>query len=98
MGFVPRIQRRYASQSRHRDHNVPLPGVDAANVSIQRIGNGVDIQYANGGYVAGVVDWQFKPKWDTYVGAWFSEVNGGLASGFAVRSMVAYTGGVRLRF
>jgi len=47
---------------------------------------------------SGVVDWQFKPKWDTYVGAWFSEVNGGLASGFAVRSMVAYTAGVRLRF
>ena len=47
---------------------------------------------------SGVIDWQFKPKWDTYVGAWFSEVNGGLASGFAVRSMVAYTAGVRLRF
>jgi hypothetical protein len=29
-----------------------------------------------------VVDWQFAKKFDTYAGVMFSQVNGGLASGF----------------
>lgn len=48
--------------------------------------------------VSGVVDWQFGPKWDTYVGVTFSQVNGGLANGFVSRNDFAGTGGVRFRF
>jgi hypothetical protein len=33
-----------------------------------------------------VVDWQFAKKFDTYAGVMFSQVNGGLASGFLHRN------------
>jgi hypothetical protein len=48
--------------------------------------------------VSGVIDWQFLPKWDTYIGTMFSQVNGGLASGYLARNTLATTAGVRLRF
>ena len=32
--------------------------------------------------VSGVIDWRFAPKWDTYIGVMFSQVNGGLANGY----------------
>jgi predicted porin len=42
--------------------------------------------------------WRFAPKWDLYLGAMFSQVNGGLASGFLARNNFAPTGGLRFRF
>jgi predicted porin len=48
--------------------------------------------------VSGVVDWRFAPKWDTYIGVMFSQMNGGLDNGFLVRNDIATTSGVRFRF
>jgi predicted porin len=48
--------------------------------------------------VSGVIDWQFLPKWDTYIGTMFSQVNGGLSSGYLNHNNLATTAGVRLRF
>ncbi len=45
-----------------------------------------------------VVDWRFLPKWDVYLGTFFSQVNGGLANGFLARNNLATTTGVRFRF
>lgn len=45
-----------------------------------------------------VIDWQFLPKWDTYLGTMFSQVNGGLSSGYLARNNLSTTGGVRFRF
>lgn len=48
--------------------------------------------------VSGVVDWRFAPKWDTYIGVMFSQVNGGLANGYLQRNNVDPTAGLRFRF
>ena len=48
--------------------------------------------------VSGVVDWRFAPKWDTYIGTFYSSFNGGLANGYLARNNLATTGGVRFRF
>ncbi len=47
---------------------------------------------------SGLIDWRFAPKWDTYIGTFFSQYNGGLANGYLARNNVATTGGVRFRF
>lgn len=48
--------------------------------------------------ISAAIDWRFAPKWDVYLGAMFSQVNGGLASGFFKRSNVDPTMGLRFRF
>jgi predicted porin len=48
--------------------------------------------------VSAAVDWRFAPKWDAYFGVMFTQVNGGLASGFFAHNNVAPTAGVRFRF
>jgi len=45
-----------------------------------------------------VLDWRFLPKWDLYIGEFFSQVNGGLANGYLARNNYSTTGGVRFRF
>ena len=45
-----------------------------------------------------VLDWRFLPKWDTYIGTFFSQMNGGLDNGFLARSNLATTAGLRFRF
>ena len=45
-----------------------------------------------------VLDWRFLPKWDAYIGTFFSQVNGGLANGYLARNNLATTAGVRFRF
>jgi hypothetical protein len=47
---------------------------------------------------SGLIDWQFLPKWDTYIGTVFSQVNGGLSSGYLARNTLVTVSGVRLRF
>jgi predicted porin len=48
--------------------------------------------------VSALIDWKFAPKWDTYIGTMFSQMNGGLDSGFLSRSNLATTAGVRFRW
>jgi predicted porin len=45
-----------------------------------------------------MVDWKFAPKWDTYIGTFWSSMNGGLDSGYLSRNNLATTAGVRFRF
>jgi predicted porin len=47
---------------------------------------------------SGVIDWRFLPKWDTYIGTFFSQMNGGLENGYLARSNLATTAGLRFRF
>jgi predicted porin len=47
---------------------------------------------------SGVIDWKFAPKWDTYIGTFFSQFNGGLNNGFLSRNNLATTAGLRFRF
>jgi predicted porin len=48
--------------------------------------------------VSGVIDWRFAPKWDTYFGIMYSNVNGGLSNGYLVRNNLDPTVGLRFRF
>ena len=48
--------------------------------------------------ISAAVDWRFAPKWDVYFGVMFTQVNGGLASGFLQTNNFAPTGGLRFRF
>jgi predicted porin len=48
--------------------------------------------------VSAAVDWRFAPKWDVYFGLMFTQVNGGLASGFLQHNNVDPTAGLRFRF
>jgi predicted porin len=48
--------------------------------------------------ISAVVDWRFAPKWDTYFGMMFSQVNAGLSNGYLARNNFDPTAGVRFRF
>jgi len=48
--------------------------------------------------ISAAVDWRFAPKWDLYSGIMFTQVSGGLASGFLQRNNIAPTVGLRFRF
>src|SRR5882724_6590358 len=48
--------------------------------------------------ISAAIVWRFAPKWDLYLGAMFTQVNGGLASGFLQRNNIAPTVGLRFRF
>lgn len=48
--------------------------------------------------VSAVIDWKFAPKWDTYIGTFFSQMNGGLDNGYLARNNLATTAGLRFRF
>src|SRR3981081_2545287 len=48
--------------------------------------------------ISAAIDWRFAPKWDLYFGVMFSQVNGGLASGFLQRNNIDPTIGLRFRF
>ncbi len=48
--------------------------------------------------VSGLIDWRPLPRLDVYAGVLFSQVNGGLASGFFHTSNVAPTAGLRFTF
>jgi len=45
-----------------------------------------------------LADWQFEKKFDAYAGFMFSQVNGGLASGFLNNNTFSPTAGLRFRF
>jgi predicted porin len=45
-----------------------------------------------------MLDWKFAPKWDTYIGTFYSESNGGLNAGYLAHENIATTAGVRFRF
>jgi predicted porin len=45
-----------------------------------------------------VLDWRFLPKWDAYIGIFYTAAVGGFANGDISRSNAATTAGVRFRF
>jgi predicted porin len=45
-----------------------------------------------------MLDWKFAPKWDTYIGTFYSANEGGLGAGFLSKDNVATTAGIRFRF
>jgi predicted porin len=45
-----------------------------------------------------LIDWKFAPKWDTYIGLMFTQLNGGLDSGLQVRNNWETTAGLRFRW
>ena len=45
-----------------------------------------------------VLDWRFLPKWDAYIGTFYSAAFGGYANGDISRNNLATTAGVRFRF
>jgi len=47
---------------------------------------------------SGLLDWRFMPKWDAYLGTFWTQVNAGLSNGYLARNNVATTAGVRFRF
>jgi predicted porin len=48
--------------------------------------------------VSVVLDWKFAPKWDTYIGTLYEQLNGGLANGFLASNTWQTTAGVRFRW
>ena len=48
--------------------------------------------------VSALIDWKFAPKWDTYIGTMYSQLNGGLDNGYLARNNWATTGGIRFRW
>jgi predicted porin len=45
-----------------------------------------------------MIDWKFAPKWDTYIGTFYSEMNGGLDNSYLSKNNLATTAGIRFRF
>jgi hypothetical protein len=45
-----------------------------------------------------VVDWQFAPKWDAYIGTTYNHLAGGLEAGYLHSDFWATTAGVRFRW
>ena len=48
--------------------------------------------------MSAVLDWRFLPKWDAYIGIFYTAAIGGLANGDISRTNAATTAGVRFRF
>jgi hypothetical protein len=48
--------------------------------------------------VSAVIDWRFAPKFDTYAGLMFSEVNNGLSNGYLHHTSVDPMAGLRFTF
>lgn len=48
--------------------------------------------------VSALIDWRFAPKWDTYFGIMFSQLNGGLVNGYLAHNNIDPTVGLRFRF
>jgi predicted porin len=68
----------------------------AAGCATNPISNGACAGSMNAASI--LVDWKFAPKWDTYIGTFYSEMNGGLANGFLAKNNLATTAGIRFRF
>ncbi len=45
-----------------------------------------------------LLDWKFAPKWDTYIGTFYSSTSGGLNSGYVSTNNLATTAGLRFRW
>jgi hypothetical protein len=73
---------------------------NAANAPASCSVNPVSASSCNGFMNAAsiMLDWKFAPKWDTYIGTFYSETNGGMNNGFLSHSNLATTAGVRFRF
>jgi predicted porin len=48
--------------------------------------------------VSFLLDWQFAPKWDTYLGTQYTKLNGSQANGFFVDNNWSTTAGIRFRW
>jgi predicted porin len=45
-----------------------------------------------------LLDWKFAPKWDTYIGTWYTKYSGGFLSGYLADSNWTTTAGIRFRW
>lgn len=45
-----------------------------------------------------IFDFRFAPKWDTYIGALYTQFNGGLDNGYLAKRFLVTTAGVRFRW
>jgi predicted porin len=45
-----------------------------------------------------LIDWKFAPKWDTYIGAQYTQSNGGMNSGYLSSNNWTTTAGIRFRW
>jgi len=52
----------------------------------------------DGDMASAVIDWRFLPKWDWYIGTFWSTFSGGLIKGYLAPNNLATTSGVRFRF
>ena len=74
------------------------------NTFVSGVACGMTVAAANSrcqGYFDGysaVLDWRFLPKWDAYIGTFYTAAYGGLANGDINRNNWATTAGVRFRF
>jgi predicted porin len=74
------------------------------NSFVHGVACGLAVAAANSrcqGYFDGfstVLDWRFLPKWDAYIGTFYTAAYGGLANGDINRNNWATTAGVRFRF
>ena len=48
--------------------------------------------------VSGVIDWKFAPKWDVYIGSFWTQFNGGLSNSFFVNNNISTTAGLRFKY
>jgi hypothetical protein len=45
-----------------------------------------------------LIDWKFAPKWDTYIGTMYTQLHGGLDSGYLAKDNWETTAGLRFRW
>jgi predicted porin len=81
----------------HYDQNQYATGADLTSC-LQNGAASKDTCHGTMDAVSALIDWKFAPKWDTYIGTFFSQMNGGLSNGFLSRNNLATTAGVRFRF
>jgi predicted porin len=82
----------------HYDQNQFATGADVTTC-LTKGASSLDTCHGTMDAASFMVDWKFAPKWDTYIGTFFSQMNGGLANGFNLaRNNLATTAGIRFRF
>jgi predicted porin len=80
----------------HYDQNQYATGLNLTNCAITSIASSSCAGTQDA--VSALIDWKFAPKWDTYIGTMYTQLHGGLDSGYLAKDNWETTAGVRFRW
>jgi predicted porin len=80
----------------HYDQNQYATGTNLKNCMITSLAAGSCAGTQDA--FSALIDWKFAPKWDTYIGTMYTQLHGGLDSGYLAKDNWETTAGLRFRW